>query len=196
MTKHDLVSVLARLSEIAPEINKATDDATAAVRAVEGFLRELNLGIDSWHTYETETPSKNIEIRRGLVYMRVKGEFRIGVQTVWHTVLKNEHGLLETRNREEEVVSWDNCARDVKIRAFPALPDLLVAMAKKAERTLEETKAAAKAVSKVLAAAGSSESRSSKTTSSLEEAAPETHEDPERASKGAEAKTTRRKNKK
>jgi hypothetical protein len=133
---------LARLAEIAPKLNAATDKATEAIREAEGFLDSLSLGVAarSPKPYLSIT-SRNIEDEDGpeprytsfdrhLAYGRVGGKFRIHVADVAMFMV----GDSPVKELHAEEVPWSSLPRVEKLEAFAQLPALIDAITAEVDR--------------------------------------------------------------
>ncbi|MEW4570102.1 hypothetical protein AB1L88_19730 [Tautonia sp. JC769] len=142
---------IARLRELAPELNEVTDKATRLVGVVEKFLNEeLSLGIpcrvtvsDSWD------PSDELRHCKDLHYGRFEGKFRLYVAeyTIYHDG--------EGDNYKE--TPWSSCPRDLKLASFQKIPDLLADLTKKVEQAIKETEGTGKTIQELLKAIGGKE---------------------------------------
>lgn len=138
---------MARLRELAPRLNAATDQASRLVAAVEKFLvEEIRLGVSAEVAYE-EVPAgadddgRVIGIRHSLAFGRGGGSFRIHV--LRETVAEGDGTSARTVLGQERIL-WPSCAREMKLRAFEKLPELLDRIIAEAERlagTSEATRA-------------------------------------------------------
>ena len=69
-----------KLRQLAPVLNKTTDDAARVVQEVENLLsKDLGLGIDESVVIHSYNVSKVKEQITSLAYRRVAGKFRIAV---------------------------------------------------------------------------------------------------------------------
>jgi hypothetical protein len=137
---------MAKLREIAPRLNAATDQASKLVAMVEKFLvEELHIGVSAEVCYEelpagTDDDDHALRIRNSLAFGRVGGSFRIHV--VRETVAV-EDGASARTTLEQERILWPSCSRETKLKAFEKLPELLDKIIEEAERlarTSEETR--------------------------------------------------------
>jgi hypothetical protein len=132
---------LARLREIAPRLNSATDQSSQLVAMVENLLvDELHIGIsaesaefNSWPAGQDEE-GKSLAVRQTLAFGRVGTTYRI------HVV--DETGLVDDDGSWRELVSrnqtpWPSCNRETKLRAIERLPELLDSIISAAERLAE-----------------------------------------------------------
>lgn len=104
---------------------------------VEQFLNtECSIGIEASVSDDSSENSTNYE---RLEYTRLGQRFRIAV------VRRNENG-------NEEYTPWSDCPRDVKLRSFSKLPELLASIAEKVQAELAIAETAEAAVEKIYAA--------------------------------------------
>jgi len=145
-------NALTRLREIAPKLNKTTDQATEVVRRIEHLLaKEMQIGIQA----DVRVSCKNLSTDRDietnettyLAFQRINGLFRIVVRTeAWQGNVVNGDG----DSHVIEETPWLECSRGVKLETYPKLPDLLEELTKEAERTIEAAESAHPEVQKVL----------------------------------------------
>jgi hypothetical protein len=138
---------MARLREIAPRLNSATDQASRLVAMVEKFLaEELHIGIatessafNSWSAGKDEADRPRV-ICQSLAFGRIGAVFRIHV--VDETRIMDDNGSwCESVARVE--TPWPACGRETKLRAFEKLPELLDNIIKETERLAETAASAA-----------------------------------------------------
>jgi hypothetical protein len=128
---------MARLREIAPRLNAATDSASRLVTEVEKFLvDELRIGVTARVCYEdapagTDDDGRPLRTQSALAFGRVGGAFRIHVQS--DTVVDTGGGAPEATLSQERL-AWPSCSRETKLKAFEKLPELLEKIIEHAER--------------------------------------------------------------
>jgi hypothetical protein len=126
---------LAVLEGIAPELNAASDAATAVVRRVEERLAAMDLGISA----ETEVFERRVEGSAGdssmltyrLAYGRLGRCHQIHIRE--DLVYRDEPGDDYLAWLRSEQLPWSSCPRNLRLRAFrelPALPRALVSRAR------------------------------------------------------------------
>ena len=137
----ELKKRMAKLREIAPRLNSATNQASTLVAMVEKFLvDELHIGIatessefNSWSAGNNEDGNRRM-VHQTLAFGRVGAAFRI------HVV--DEMGIVDEDGSWRESISrqetpWPSCGRETKLRAFEKLPELLDNIIKETERLAE-----------------------------------------------------------
>lgn len=135
---------MARLREIAPRLNAATDQASKLVAQVEKFLvEELHIGVSAEVRYEevpagTDDDNHALRIRHSLAFGRVGGSFRIHV--VRETVDVDDGASARTTLAQERIL-WPSCTRETKLKAFEKLPELLDKIIEEAERLAQTSEA-------------------------------------------------------
>jgi hypothetical protein len=143
-------SSLKKLREIAPQLNKAADDASAIVKEVETELTRLNIGIEAeaWvrSTNKTETNCENVS----LVYRRVRNSFRIAVLIQKGTQIWDERGESDMAWETITETPWAECPRELKVESFPHLPELLENIVSNAESAKTKVEAAQAEIRKLL----------------------------------------------
>jgi hypothetical protein len=131
---------MARLREIAPRLNAATDQASRLVAQVEKFLvEELHVGVSAEVCYEevpagTDEDDQVLRLRQSLAFGRSGGSFRIHV--VKETVALDDESSVPTTLSQERIL-WPSCSRETKLKAFEKLPELLDTITEEAERLAE-----------------------------------------------------------
>jgi hypothetical protein len=133
----ELKQRLFRLRDLAPRLNRATDETSATVAMVEKLLAdELRLGISaetsefhSWPAGRDEAGDART-VRQTLAFGRVGGSYRIHVVDTTTT----EHGDAPPRVVNRQQTPWPACGRETKLRASEMLPELLDRIIKESER--------------------------------------------------------------
>jgi hypothetical protein len=163
---NELKKRIAALRGITPRLNFVTDQVSEIVRTVEKTLvEELNIGIESSVKFHSEpSTEKGVSREHNLAFARVASAgYRIHVAT--RTVRDStQHfgGVPGSESLHEEQILWPSCSREIKLRAFDKLPELLDGIIKNAEdllQTAEQT--AAKIKEMVGEADGFAQSRDS-----------------------------------
>ncbi len=135
---------MAKLREIAPRLNAATDQASKLVAMVEKFLvEELHIGVSAEACYEelpagTDEDNHALTIRHSLAFCRGGGSFRIHV--VKETVAVADRASARTTYAQERTL-WPSCSRETKLKAFEKLPELLDKIIEEAERLAQTSDA-------------------------------------------------------
>jgi hypothetical protein len=141
---------LKKLREIAPDLNKATDDAAKIVQEVETLLAKLSIGITAEVRLYERQKTKSVSEYTSLAYCRVKGNFRIAVTVEKSTDFVDDRGCAARAWDTVSETPWAECQREAKLESFPKLPDLLEAIIKAAEEAKGKVDAAKQAVEKIL----------------------------------------------
>jgi len=132
---------MARLRELAPRLNSATDQTSHLVTLVEKFLvDELHIGIsaestefNSWCDGKDEDGNTRV-VRQTLAFGRVGAAHRIHVVDEM-AIVDDESGRRELIGRQQ--TAWPSCGRETKLKAIEKLPELLDTMIAEAERVAE-----------------------------------------------------------
>lgn len=148
-------TVVSQLREVTPKINRATDDATAAVRSVESFLSGLDVGISAGVMYNNGVNTVEfdgvhesvVNIAMSLIYQRHDGKYRI-------TIVESRSNDGGETWIDERVIPWLEARRDEKLASFPSLPVLLDGINEEAESLVEQADSAGAAVAEILSALG------------------------------------------
>jgi hypothetical protein len=137
----ELKKRMARLRELAPRLNSATDQASRLVRMVEIFLvEELHIGIsaessafNSWSPGTDENGRARM-IRQTLAFGRVGAAYRIHVVDEL-IIADDENGRHHSVSKQ--VTPWPSCGRETKLRAVEMLPELLDRIIQETDRLAE-----------------------------------------------------------
>lgn len=146
MTTESLHQSLERIRALSPKLNEATDQANEVVAAVVTFLnKDCSIGLPaSAVVYKYEDQEDNAELLV-VSYERWNGEYQIVV------TLSNVCGA--TCEADIEVrKAWDQCPRDLKLKALRKLPELLHNIAERAEKLIVETTRTAEVIGDMLGA--------------------------------------------
>ena len=140
----ELKKRMAKLREIAPRLNAATDQASKLVAMVEKFLvEELRIGVSAEACYEelpagTDEDNRALTIRHSLAFCRGGASFRIHV--VKETVAVADGASARTTLAREQTL-WPSCSRETKLKGFEKLPELLDNIIEEAERLARTSEA-------------------------------------------------------
>jgi len=134
---NDLRQAVNKLRALAPQLNSAVEEAHRVVQMVERFLnQECQLGV------EAEVPVTYNDKGKASVLLRygpIEGAYRI--------TMTNTDGESRFITRP-----WVNCDRGEKLTSFPALPKLLMAVAKAVETQILSTSTTVATVSQIMSA--------------------------------------------
>jgi hypothetical protein len=171
---NELLRRLAALRGINPRLNSVTDQVSEIVKSVEKTLvEELKIGIDASQWFLTEFGGEGGTSREHyLAFNRVgSAGFRIHVAIVTVRDTSEETGKAGTQEKlNEERILWTSCSRELKLKAFEKLPDLLDSIIAGAESLMQTADSAATKINLMLAEDGEQ-------TAEIEE--PEETEEPE-----------------
>ncbi len=157
-------NAVALLRNITPQLNNITDRATEAIKEAEHFLTDCGVGVPAQIQFSEDAirgdPEVGYEIAtHSLTYSRIGGSYRIGIideVLTSNTIERNEHDdycqLRGAVTKHCDVKPWDQASREVRLEAVTLLPDLLQAIAKKAERISKNAEIAVKSATSILAA--------------------------------------------
>jgi hypothetical protein len=136
---------MARLREIAPRLNAASDQASRLVAQVEKFLvDELHIGVSAEVCYEefpagTDDDNRVLQIRHSLAFGRDGGSFRIHLLK---ETIDVDDGTSARTTLAQERILWRSCTRETRLKAFEKLPDLLDKIIEEAERLAQASEGA------------------------------------------------------
>jgi hypothetical protein len=133
---------LDRLHVLSKAVNSRTDEVGRVVQAVEKYLTEVvHLGVPGWVTIDREDDGDGWERETSLAYGRFGEKFRIFV----------ENGTFISGSLDDHSKTlWANCPRDIKLKAYNALPKLLDELVKQLEGTLEQIQANTETIESLL----------------------------------------------
>jgi len=137
----ELKKRMARLREIAPRLNSATDQASRLVAMVEkSLVEELHIGIsaessefNSWPAGKDEDGNSQV-LYQTLAFGRVGTAYRIHV--VDEMGIVDDEGCWQGALTRQET-PWPACGRETKLRAVEKLPELLDKIINETERLAE-----------------------------------------------------------
>jgi len=133
----DLQQAVAKLRSLSPRLNASVDQANRVVHQVEAFLgEECQLGVQAEVPVTYNDKGVAVSLLR---YTRVDGRYRIAVT--------NTDGDARFITR-----TWAECDRSEKLASFPAVPKLLMAVAKALEAQITGTTATATTVTQIVSA--------------------------------------------
>ena len=136
-----LLKRIAALRGINPRLNSVTDEVTEIITSVEKTLvEELKIGIDASQWFQTEFGGEEGSSREYyLSFNRVGAAgFRIHVAILTVRDTSEETGKAGTRETlNEERILWMSCSREIKLKAFEKLPELLDSIISGAESLVE-----------------------------------------------------------
>jgi hypothetical protein len=139
--KDELKKRMARLRELAPRLNSATDQASRLVAMVEKFLvEELHIGISAESAEFNTWSAGNDDVGNARMVSQTLAFGRIGSSYRIHVL--DEMGIADADGNWQGLVSrqatpWPSCGRETKLRAVEMLPDLLDKIIQETERLAE-----------------------------------------------------------
>jgi hypothetical protein len=138
---NELLRRISALRGINPRLNSVTDQVTEIVTTVEKTLvEELKIGIDASQWFLTEFGGEQgTALEHYLSFNRVgSAGFRIHVAIVTVRDTSEETGKAGSQEKlKEERILWTSCNREMKLKAFEKLPDLLDSIISGAESLLQ-----------------------------------------------------------
>jgi len=137
----ELKKRMARLREIAPRLNSATDQASRLVAMVEKTLvDELHIGISAESSEFNSWPAGKDEDGNSRMVYQTLAFGRVG--TAYRIHIVDEMGIVDDEGCWQGSVSrqetpWPSCGRETKLRAVEKLPELLDKIINESERMAE-----------------------------------------------------------
>lgn len=132
MTEKHLMS-FQELSTAAASLNRATDELTKTINALDVALNQLNIGIPVWVRVVRWDDENNIgayEVEQ-LGFAKIEGNWCIGIRRLF--------GHEESPDPDEvrDIWAFNTAPRDLRLRAVNELPNLLDELGKAASKTAE-----------------------------------------------------------
>ena len=132
---------LIRIRELAPELNKVSDEATRIVQGLEDLLaKELFIGTRACVAFVTKLLSPKKRSSKELCYCRIDNKFRIAVVETLAIDFVDESGQPQHASEERDLKPWAESPRDVKLESFPYLPQLLEEIVKRSESVADSVR--------------------------------------------------------
>jgi hypothetical protein len=144
---NELKKRIAALRGMSPRLNSVTDQVSEIVKSVEKTLvEELNIGIEASVKFHAEPAAEEgVSREHFLSFNRVgSAGYRLHVATRAVRDSQQFSGSSQTSETSNwEQVLWPSCSREMKLRAFDKLPELLDRIIKNAEGLLQTAEHAA-----------------------------------------------------
>lgn len=121
-----------QLSVAATGLNAASDELGKAIDALDAALQKLNLGVSAWTTLAGGDDGE-LWWSRDVGYTRIRDRWTIALRT------QNGHHAVPTDN-SEEVWSFGDAPRWMRVEAVGKIPELLEALLKRTEDTTKKIK--------------------------------------------------------
>jgi hypothetical protein len=124
------------LSEIAPELNTASDELTIAVSYLDEALKKLNIGLAAWVAFQTrgyeDAPQAYDEDQIG--YSKVNGVWGIALRHIWGDPGRDEYG-------HDGPWLFNDASREMRLQSIDKIPDVIEKLAKDALSTKKKIEA-------------------------------------------------------
>jgi hypothetical protein len=137
----ELKKRLAALRGISPRLNAVTDQVSEIVRSVETTLvEELRIGTEAKVLFHSEPGAEaGTSLQTYLAFGRVgSAGHRVHILTLVVRDIVEDRGTAATSETlKAEQTLWPSCSREMKLRAFEKLPDLLDKIVQNAEGLLQ-----------------------------------------------------------
>jgi len=138
---NELKKRIAALRGISPRLNSVTDQVSQIVKSVEQTLvEELNIGIEASAKFHAEPATEKGVLREHyLAFNRVgSAGYRLHIATLTvRDSAQRPGGSESSEPLALEQVLWPSCSREMKLKAFDKLPELLDRIIKNAEGLLQ-----------------------------------------------------------
>lgn len=140
----DLSAAIERLRTSTQRLNSISDAAGRLVKEVEEFLENSHVGVSCsvklGYIADPDDPESFEAVTR-LAYGRTTaGRFRIGLLVIPR----------EAQAGDVDLKPWSECSRDEKIEMLGGLPELLIALADRANEKVDKAEQAMAAVSSLM----------------------------------------------
>ena len=139
---NNLKTRLDALRGVSPRINAVTNHTNEVIKLVEkSLVEDLNLTVSASVLFESEFGGeKGLTQKQSLAFGRVTGSgaYRIFVLRETGRATSGETGCdASFEVIEEEQILWPSCGRELKLKAFHYLPELLQVLVGRAEKLVE-----------------------------------------------------------
>jgi len=141
---------LARVTGVNVLAWEGNDTVTVANLPEQLLAEDLKLSIVGNVTVDRRDTSPKTADFTSLVYRRVEGKFRIAVEEGTQTAFADENNWASHAWKVRSEVPWLECPRDVKLKTFPKLPQLLLDITKNVEKVIADVEKAKPEVEEVL----------------------------------------------
>lgn len=133
-----------KLRAAAKALNTASDELAKAVSPIETVLKSLNLGVPTWAQISGSEEDDGSYWSRDVGYTKVA--------SAWGLAIRTTNGDYSRDAHHEEVWSFNEAPRWMRIEAVGKLPDLLEEIIKRTEDTTKRIQAKTKQASEIAAA--------------------------------------------
>jgi hypothetical protein len=124
-----------QLSLVATDLNKASDELSQAIYAIDTVIQSLNIGVSTWIVIhnDDDMPESEYFSRRDLGYSRVGSKWGISLRTV--------NGNYNRPDEESsDIWLFNDAPRWLRVEGVEKIPDLLDGLIKTAEETTKKIK--------------------------------------------------------
>ena len=124
-------STFKQLSQVAVDLNTASDELSKPIYIWEAALKRLNLGVPAWVDLSSGDDRAGYWWDRGVGYTKLKDRWAIALRT------REGHHAADD-GPSEELWPFNDAPRWMRIEAVSKLPDILEALLKQAEDTTQK----------------------------------------------------------
>ncbi|MHC4129398.1 MAG: hypothetical protein ACYSWT_05560 [Planctomycetota bacterium] len=139
MDASDIRGLLSQIEHLTPQLNDATNEAGQAVRQIESFLEKCGVGLFFCLVVMENEDDEAIH----LLYQRVRDRFRIAVRV---------QNMPAAAIRDNTLVPWAECPRNIKMLTFPYVPELLKVIVGGLAAEIEKTTSTSQLAGEMMAA--------------------------------------------
>jgi prefoldin subunit 5 len=120
------------LSEIATELNSASDGLTKTVAILDEALKKLNVGLNAWVTFcdrgDDDQPEQYDLEQIG--YCKINGTWGLALQHIW-----GDESMPRPWQRTEGPWLFNDAPRELRLRSVDTIPKVIAELAKEAFET-------------------------------------------------------------
>jgi hypothetical protein len=113
------------LSELAPQLNAASDHLTRAVAILDGSLKRLNIGLTAWVSFRSRIEEQWGYDDDEIGYAKVDGKWGIALRRDWGNYNANEFGV-------DGPWLFNDAPRELRLLSVDKIPELIEALGKAA----------------------------------------------------------------
>jgi hypothetical protein len=127
------------LSEIASELNVASDSLTKTVGVLDEALKKLNVGLTVWVSFVDRGDDDNPHLYNldQIGYCKVDGKWGLSIRRIWGDQLTDD-------KNEDGPWLFNDASREMRLRSVDKIPEVITKLAKEAfdttKRIQEKTK--------------------------------------------------------
>lgn len=156
----DLSSALNDLAQSSQRLNSLTDQATNTIHQVEGLLSTFSIGLDVSVPFGgmqekavRRAPEGDAKLSSAALRFSQQVSaalFNDQRSLEYRKVGKDKRFRIVVKDFNNDIISWDELSRDLKIQAVTALPGLIYTIADQVQSRIKQAESALDEVSQIL----------------------------------------------